>query len=487
MKDKKTYYKLFANMEPVQEDVQPVHIHAKTLVSTERTMALDAALPATFQNMYMGGCSSTTHFLGYPFLQWLAQNALISSGVETIADEMTRKWGKVVYTGTDGTEENKDSVKILESALRRFKVQDMSRRAAEMIGYYGGCLVYIDTGARDPETLKAPLYLDPATFPKNSLKGLVLVDPVNCSPANYNSADPTRADYFVPETWSILGKEIHKSRLLYFCGKEAPLLFKPSYNFFGISSSQLAWEYVENFTKNRNATSELLTKFSTTVMKLDLQSIMLSGGQAKLEERVRYTSQMRNNNGVVVLDKEDEDFVKVETSMSGVTEITRQAMEFVATVFRIPAVKFLGISPSGFNATGESDITNFYDLIMSLQQKQLAENVEKIMRMLQLNELGVIDEAISFEFGPLSEEDTKAKADTEKVKADTVAVYIGAGVVSPEEARQALADDKEGLFSFIDPEGLDEMDDMGEGLEEGFEDVLKVGMEEEPKEDAYGA
>lgn len=400
---------------------------------------------------------------------------------------MTRKWGKVVYTGTDGTEENKDSVKALESALRRFKVQDMSRRAAEMIGYYGGCLVYIDTGARDPETLKAPLYLDPATFPKNSLKGLVLIDPVNCNPANYNSTDPTRADYFVPETWFILGKEIHKSRLLYFCGKEAPLLFKPSYNFFGISSSQLAWEYVENFTKNRNATSELLTKFSTTVMKLDLQSIMLSGGQAKLEERVRYTNQMRNNNGMLVLDKEDEDFVKVETPMSGVTEITRQALEFVATVFRIPAVKFLGISPSGFNATGESDITNFYDLIMSLQQKQLAENMEKIMRMLQLNELGVIDEAISFEFEPLSEEDTKAKADTEKVKADTVAVYIGAGVVSPEEARQALADDKEGLFSFIDPEGMDEMDDMGEGLEEGFEDVLKVGMEEEPKEDAYGA
>ena len=80
-------------------------------------------------------------------------------------------------------------------------------------------------------------------------------------------------------------------------------------------------------------------------------------------------TQNMNNDGVLAIDKDDEDVLKLETPLSGVTDIVRQSLEILAALNRTPAVKLLGISPSGFNATGESDIRNYYDYITSQQEK----------------------------------------------------------------------------------------------------------------------
>lgn len=438
-------------------------LHAETLVSEEVRLAMDACLPSSVRTM-LEYDREGSNFLGYPFLQSLSQNPLISAGVETIADEMTKKFIKLIYTGNEDKNSVlnfEDKLKELESSLRKFRVAKFFRKSAENIGYYGGCLVFIDTGVREPEILKSPLILDPATFRKGSLKGFTMIDPINVTPGLYNTADPTRNDYYKPNTWYVLGKEIHASRFLYFAGKEAPLLYKPSYNFFGVSTAQLVFEYVENFQKNRDSASELLNKFSVSVLKTNMFGALMGSGTSEIDSRIRYFVQKRHNDGVFVLDKDTEDFVKVETPLSGITDIVRQSLELIAAVFRIPAVKYLGISPSGFNATGESDLKNFYSLIESLQEKQFSDNLETVLKVLQLNMYGEIDPHISFEFIPLNEEDSKIKADTEKVKADTLAVYVDRNLISPEESRKIMAEDKEGLMKSIDPDNTDFMDNLG--------------------------
>ncbi len=450
------------NFMPARE---PRTLHAETLVPEDVRLAMDACLPSSVRAM-LEYDQEGSNFLGYPFLQSLSQNPLISAGVETIADEMTKKFIKLIYTGNEGKNSLlnfEDKLKELESALRKFRVAKFFRKSAENICYYGGCLVFIDTGMRDPEILKSPLILDPATFRKGSLKGFTVIDPINVTPGLYNTADPTRSDYYKPNTWYVLGKEIHASRFLYFAGKEAPLLYKPSYNFFGVSTAQLVFEYVENFQKNRDSASELLNKFSVSVFKTDMSAALMGGGTSDIDRRIQYFVRKRHNDGVFVMDKEREDFVKVETPLSGITDIVRQSLELIAAVFRIPAVKYLGISPSGFNATGESDLKNFYSLIESLQEKQFADNLETVLNVLQLDMFGEIDGHISFEFIPLNEEDSKIKADTEKVKADTLAVYVDRNLISPEESRKIMAEDKEGLMKSIDPDSTDFMDNIGMG------------------------
>lgn len=446
--------------------------HVKTLNGDAPRLALDAALPT--ETRAMMAASGVSPFPGYPFLQYMSQNALISAGVETTADEMTREFAKIVYNGkASDVDDVDDSEKVqdLEADMKSFDVRAVFCRAAEMIGYYGGCLVYIDNGVTDSALLRTPLYLDSKTFRKNSLKNLVVVDPINCSPGVYNASDPTQASYFVPETWLILGKEVHKSRILYFCGKEAPLLYKPAYNFFGISSSQLALEYVENFTGNKESASRLLDNFSTTVLKTNMMGVLQGDGVGDLQARLGIFIEERNNNGVFALDKEEEDLVKVDTSISGVTDIVRQALELIASVFRIPAVKFLGISPSGFNATGESDIKNFYDFIASCQQKQLGQNLEMVLKILQLNRYGNIDKNLSMEWCALSKSDGKAKADTQKVKIDGLVALYDRQLVSDAECRKVLAEDKDGDYSFLTSE-----DDNADGDDDDWGDLDSDGV-----------
>lgn len=457
---------------------KPATIHAETLVDEDIRLAMDNCLPSALRSMIEYD-QEGSKFLGYPFLQILSQNPLIAAGVETIADEMTKKFAKIVHNGDDaqnnavctgsaGLYEIEDKIKILESELRKFKIPSLFRECAEKIGYYGGCLVFIDTGVKDPDLLKSSLYLDPAIIKKGKLKGFTVIDPISVTPGLYNTSDPLRSDYFKPQTWFVMGKEVHTSRFLYFAGKEAPLLLKPAYNFFGVSQAQLAFEYVENFQKNRDSGSELLNKFSVSVFKTNMQNAMYSGETAELEKRIQYFVHKRHNDGVFVLDKDDEDFIKSDTSLGGVTDIIRQSLELIASVFRIPAVKYLGISPSGFNATGESDLKNFYSLIESLQEKQFADNLEKVLKLLQLNKFGEIDPHIGFEFIPLDEEDDKIKAETEKMQADTLAVYLDRNVISAEEARKIGASDKEGILKGIDPDSTEFMDDS-EGEEDDGE------------------
>ncbi len=434
--------------------------HAENFSAKEHRYALDNALPEIFFEMasnlsYSGRATSVRHgFLGYPMLEEIAQNPLISAGVETLADEMTRKFIKLNYISVKSKhEENQAANKVsveeklskLEVNLKKYEIQKLLRKVAEKIGYYGGCLLFIDTGTPD-NLLQTPLLLDSTVFRKNSFKGFRIIDPINCAPGGYNSINPLSKHYFNPQSWLIAGKEVHASRFLYFTGKEAPLLYKPAYNFFGVPLAQLAFEYVVHFTKSRDAAARLLTKFSLTALKTNMSGALAGEGTNSLEARLGYFIEKQNNNGIFALDKEQEDLVKLDTSLSGTTEIVRQSLELIATVFRIPAVKFLGISPSGFNATGLSDIQNFYDYCASLQEKQLSANLRKILQILQLNSFSEIEEGIDFTWLPLGEKEKKTEFEIQEIKSNIIANYLDKNIITKEEARAYLLQDNEELI-----------------------------------------
>ncbi len=422
-----------------------ISLHAQTLgknnsLQEEHSLALDNALPQDFYD-FAAHSYENSMFLGYPFLEKIAQNALISAGVETLADEMTRQFISLYsHKDKDGQGLCKEQIEILTKDLHLFEVQDIFRQAAEKIGYYGGCLLFIDNGT-PKNLLHSPLLLDKATFKANSLKSFRIIDPINCSPGRYNSTEPLRADYFVPSTWWVQGQEVHASRFLHFVGKEAPLLYKPMYNFFGVPIAQMAWDYVVHFTKSREAAARLLTKFSLTALKTNMSGALAGEGTSSLDARLSYFTEKQNNNGIFAIDKEQEDLIKLDTSLAGSTQIVHQALELLATVFRIPAVKLLGISPSGFNATGKSDIHNFYDYCASMQAKYLQANMYKILKILQLNRFSTIDSSIQFSWLPLGEEEKKMQAEIEQIKIDTILSQFDRGIINKEEARNLIKKD----------------------------------------------
>ena len=399
-----------------------------------------------------GACSN---FLGYGALQNIAQNGLVRACVETVADDMTRNWIELQQEGEEDSPESEDKIQRLEKAMKRMGLQKTMHKAASMTGYFGGCLLYLDTGAHGPQ-LKLPLSLESWSMEAKPgfLRAVRVVDPVNCFPGVYNSTDPLKEDYYVPQTWWVLGQEVHASRLIRVYANEPPLLFKPSYNFLGIPQAQILWDYVLHFQDNRDSVNRLMGKFSQLVFKTSMTDILTGGANdlSGLMARLQIMAQNRSNDGVVAIDKDAEDVVKVETPMSGVTDVVRQSLEIVAALNRTPAVKLLGISPSGFNATGESDIRNYYDHVLSQQEKVLRPPLQRILEALQVSLFGKVEPSIGFRFASLSETDENAKVLTQQAKINNLCAVLDRDIVSAEEVRQMLVSDPDSGFDGLDPE-----------------------------------
>lgn len=487
---------------------------AETLGAPEEVrVAMDSMLEANgvytlIQHACQLGQVPLTQFVGYGVLQSLTQNGLIRACIETVADDMTRGGIELRKDNSnpdyddDGeiTEEEKEQQKVetrendtliaeMNATIRKYKLLDVLHEAYDICGYEGGSMIYIDTGAIGEE-LKTPLNVSSYSgeIKMGDLKRFTVIDPINIFPGVYNSVDPLREDYFVPETYWILGQEVHKSRLIPIIENPVPVLLKPSYNFMGVARAQILWDYVLHFQQCRVASADLVTKHSTTVFKTAMGNVLFSQeGLKNLNTRIEVFKQNRDNLNIVAIDKEAEDIVNVDAPVTGVDQICKQALEYLAAINRTPAVKLLGISPSGFNATGESDIRNYYDHIKSQQEKIFRDAVQRCLDVLQLNLNGKIDRGLTFEFSALSDEDKNALVSYQKTKAEVIGALLDHQIISGEEARKALAADPDSGFTDLDPDEVPE-DEGAEGGAGGGMPGMPPGMmggegeEEEPEQ-----
>ena len=434
--------------------VQKINDSAFSAIKPQiESMVTDANMNHMLKSLGILNFTDST-FLGYGVLANLSQNSLIRAGVEMRADEMTRRWGEVTRQGNDDmVEEDETKLAEIMQEMDRFKIAELFRSASCLNGYMGGCLLFIDTGA-DKNELVNPLILDSSTFVPGSLKGFRLIEPYLVTPGGYNSVDPMADDFFKPSVWYVQGIPVHTSRLIYFAENKLTSLLKPSYNFFGLPLAEKVLDAVAHYTQNRESAGRLLQKYSVTVLKTNLENVLAGGYDTDLKNRIEYFVRNRSNDGCAAIDKEQEDLVIQTTTLGGVTDIVRQSMEYVAAMFCEPVVKMWGLSPAGFSS-GDLELKNHYDNIKSQQEKQFGEQIQRVINVIQQNLYGEIDEGIVFTFNPLSEEDEKVVAETNKIQADTDVQLIDAGVITPAEARQRLIDDTNSGYNSL-TEDVDE-------------------------------
>jgi phage-related protein (TIGR01555 family) len=436
----------------------------------------------------LGACGgfnqlSGVDFIGYAALSLLSQHPLIRAMVETLADEMTRKW--IEFGGQGSEESDAKRVQALQAATEKFHLKKAFNRSAKKTGYFGGCMLYVDMGddTRSDAGLReiqTPLTLDSKKITKGSFKGFRLIEPINAYPAPYNADNPLAPDYYQPNAWLVQGRKVHASRLLHFSQNEPPVLLKPAYNFFGIPLAQMALDYVDRFDTVRIAVAKLVKRFSTSILKTDMSQVLSGGGYddaASLKSRALLWQMFGDNQGLLALDKEMEDFVQVNTPLTGLSDIVSQQLELLAAISRTPAVKLLGIAPKGFNSTGEYDEANWYDHVASQQSIMFADNLDRAIKIIQLSEFGQIDEGLTHKFVPLHELSETEKATIRKTNADTYAIYDDRGVLGPEDERARLASDPDSGYDSIDVDKMPEAPDLGEGMDD----------EEERDTDSAGA
>ena len=456
-------YHAFDSLGKVREAFRlPVTMGAPKEEREALDMAFDAAggystiFESLQQHAYDMGQFPVTSFIGYGALQQIAQNGMIRACVQTVADDITREWIEV--KGGDGTPQ--EDVCRLEDLLEsKYHLKELFHSVAATVGYMGGAFIFIDTGA-EGEDLSLPLRISSlsAEMSEGMALRFTLVDPVNVTPGDYNASNPLRPDYMQPKWWWVLGQKVYASRLIPVFDNPPPLLLRPSYNFLGIPQAQILWDYVLHWNECRIYTANLLKKVSLLVFKTDVTgALSTAGGVQAIDTKMQMLGRYRDNDSVAVCDKTDEDIANVQTSIAGCTDIVRQSLEMIAAINRTPAVKLLGISPSGFNATGESDLKNYYDHIRT-KQETLRPAVEQCLKAIEIAETGKIDPSITFDFRLLGTDNDSAKAMNAQTRINTLGAALDRQVISPEEMRQAVKADPDMGLDFIS----DEMPDMGD-------------------------
>ena len=121
-------------------------------------------------------------------------------------------------------------------------------------------------------------------------------------------------------------------------------------------------------------------------------------------------------------------------TFGGLSEIYEAFMMDMAGAAEIPATKLFGRSPQGMNATGESDLRNYYDMIASLQERQLRPALEKLLPVMAVSCWGFVPEDLEFVFEPVMTSSPAERAElVQKLSSDVIEGYK-CGLLTREEA-----------------------------------------------------
>ncbi|TIS09951.1 MAG: DUF1073 domain-containing protein [Mesorhizobium sp.] len=230
--------------------------------------------------------------------------------------------------------------------------------------------------------------------------------------------------------------------------------------------------YVDNWLETRQSVNDIISMFSVFLLATNLGETLQADGD-QLFRRAELFNLVRSNRGLMMIDKDTEDFKNVAAPLSGLDVLQAQAQEHMASVSHIPLVKLLGVQPAGLNASSEGEIQVFYDYVHSFQEHLFRRPIHRLLGLVMISLWGETDPGIDFEFEKLEETNEKEAAEVEKTKAERDVILIDAGVISPEESRQRVAGDPDSDFSSIDVEDLP---DLLEEEEDGL--VVKGGSEE---------
>lgn len=130
-------------------------------LSQENRMAMDSAFDAAggYSAIYESfqqhaaelGQFPMTSFVGYGALQQIAQQGMIRACIQTVADDMTRKWIKIKGGETVDAEKLDKLKNLIES---KYHLRQVFHRAFATTGYMGGALIFVKVGLDDCSTVK---------------------------------------------------------------------------------------------------------------------------------------------------------------------------------------------------------------------------------------------------------------------------------------------------------------------------------------------
>ena len=353
--------------------------------------------------------------------------------IDMPSEDMTRAWYRL---NTSLPEKALHDLSRLEA---KHSVKQEITNAIRWARLYGGALaVMVIRGEED--RLDQPLDMD--LLLPDCFRGLLVLDrSQGIQPSAELVEDLDDPDFGLPLSYTVnldtgdyRTVTIHHSRVLRFVGRELPRMETVREDYWGASEM----EHIQDELQKRSAASANIAQLRRNV-----------------EEAMSLENRFRTSYGLQLLSKDDS-LENHAYSFSGLAEIYEQFMMDMAGAAEIPATKLFGRSPQGMNATGESDLRNYYDMISQMQERILRPALERLLPVLAVSCWGFVPEDTEIVFEPVMTPTPAERADRADKRSDKVIRAYEAGLITLEEARadlKALGVDM-GIFTKVqDPAG----------------------------------
>lgn len=346
----------------------------------------------------------------------------VSQKVCTIVpQDMTRNWRKI------STPEGID-------ADKKLKLRKLCREGYQWARLYGTSFMLLDikgTGALD-----TPLRLD--NLKKGCIKSLRIIDRSRLYAAGNIVLDALSPHYGLPEYYTLAGNPgwIHHTRFLRFEGTELPLFEFQRNQWYSDSVLIPLMNTIDQFYTTAAAAAQLAQEATIDVVTVaGLQSLLTNPeGERSVMKRFRLMKQAKSLYNVLILD-ESEEYTTKSIALSGVKDLIWEYLKIVAAAVGIPATRFLSASPDGMNATGESDLVNYIDLLSGLQSAIFEPRLE-ILDKLACAHFGIPE--YTYEWCDIFPESNVDKAKRALDTANALNLLVESGTISRQNANKIL-------------------------------------------------
>lgn len=230
------------------------------------------------------------------------------------------------------------------------------------------------------------------------------------------------------------GYPVHWTRCVRFDGD---FLSRRTYirnNYWHDSILNKLFNAIRNYQSSNDNAATILQDFNIGIYKMKNLSQLVATGKSKIvKDRMELLQFSKSVINAFVLDAEDEDYIDLSRSVSGLDAMLQAQSNRLVAATDIPHTVLLGESPDGSNATGNSTTEQWYSHIQSVQENYLRPKLDQMFDII----FNDVDNDFEYEFNNIREVNDLEKAELRSKQAVTDATYIDRGVVDPDEIAES--------------------------------------------------
>jgi phage-related protein (TIGR01555 family) len=374
-----------------------------------------------------------------------------------------------------------DQIELIEAEEARLQLWTKLARALRLARLWGGSAMILGTGDMDT---RQPL--DPNRVGKAGLRFIHVASRHEIT-AGEVERDPASPYWGTPKDYSMSSASgdtvvLHPSRVVRFIGAEvADIGYAEPW---GDSVLQVVGEAVKSAGTTIAGIANLVMEAKVDVYRIPdfMANVGDAAYRAKVLERVRLGQIGKSTVNGLLMDK-DEEYEQKTVSFGQLPEILDRYLQIAAGAADIPATRLLGQSPAGMNATGESDLRNYYDRLAADQELMLRPALAVLDECLIRSALGARPPEVHYAFAPLWQISETEKATIFKTKADAARAIAGTGGASPalmpiEALSDALVNSlvEDGILPGLEA-AIDEYGRLSEQPDESDEEMAAAGRD----------